>query len=76
MNNSVYQHYQGYEFLIRKLEEGITRYERNYIPVVYGFLGVDELKVAETYTIEIRDMINEFQNAKIQGKAMEHNTNE
>ena len=49
MNNSVYQHYQGYEFLIRKLEEGITRYERNYIPVVYGFLGVDELKVAETY---------------------------
>lgn len=35
-----------------------------------------QIKVAETYTIEIRDMINEFQNAKIQGKAMEHNTNE
>ncbi|MBR0474434.1 MAG: hypothetical protein IJJ19_05490 [Erysipelotrichaceae bacterium] len=49
MNNKVYQHYQGYEFLIRKLEESINRYEKNYIPVVYGFLGVDELKIAQTF---------------------------
>lgn len=35
-----------------------------------------KIKIAEKYTIEIQDMINEFQNAKSQGKVIEHNTNE
>ncbi len=49
MNGNIYQHYQGYELLIRKLEEGINRYEENYIPSVYGFLGLDGIKTAESY---------------------------
>jgi hypothetical protein len=35
-----------------------------------------KIKIAEKYTIEIQDMIDEFQNAKSQEIAMEHNTNE
>ena len=49
MNGNIYQHYQGYELLVKKLEEGITRFEENYIPTVYGFLGLDGIKIAESY---------------------------
>ena len=49
MNRDIYQHYQGYELLIRQLEESITRFERNYIPQVYSFVGPDKQKVIQTF---------------------------
>ena len=49
MNNNVYQHYKGYELFIKNLEQSINRYQKTNIPQVFGFLGIDEMKVAESY---------------------------
>lgn len=40
-----FQHYQGYELLLKKLDEGVRRYEKTRIPVVSGFMGPDKLNV-------------------------------
>ena len=49
MNNNVLQHFQGYELLIKTLEEGVNRNKRNGIPVVYGFVGLDIIDVVKRY---------------------------
>ena len=49
MNNNVFQHFQGYELLIKTLEEGVRRYRRNGIPYVYGFVGLDVCNVVTKY---------------------------
>lgn len=44
-----FQHYQGYELLLKKLDEGVRRYEKTRIPVVSGFMGPDKLNVIRQY---------------------------
>ena len=49
MNNNVFQHFQGYELLIKTLDEGVRRYKRNGIPSVYGFVGLDVCNIVTRY---------------------------
>ena len=45
----ILQHYQGYEELIRRLEESIKRFEKTGVNIAFGFLGIDAQKVAVSY---------------------------
>lgn len=47
MTRSVSQHFPGFEVFIRRLEDGIYGYNKNYIPQVYGFIGLERIRVAE-----------------------------
>ncbi len=49
MNNNLNQHYHGYELLIKQLDEGMYRYEKSYIPIVFGFMGFDSIQVVNKY---------------------------
>ena len=49
MNRNVLQHFQGYELLIRQLEEGVYRYNRDNLPIPFDFMGPDSIRVIRTY---------------------------
>ena len=42
------QHFPGFEVFIRRLEDSIFRYNRNYMPQAYGFVGMESIKVIES----------------------------
>ncbi len=47
-SNSDKGHFPGFEVFIRRLEDGINKYNRNYIPQVYGFVGLESIPVIES----------------------------
>ena len=47
--SNIYKHYQGYELLIKQLEEGIRRYEKVPIPVDFGYMGPDSINVVRQF---------------------------
>lgn len=49
MSSNINQHFRNYELFIKQLEEGVNRYQKNYIPQVYGFLGLEKIKVVNKY---------------------------
>lgn len=49
LSKNILQHYQGYEGLLKKLDEAIQRYQRHSINIAIGFLNPDESAVAEKY---------------------------
>lgn len=49
MNRNILQHFQGYELLIRQLEEGVYRYERDNLPVPFDFMAPDSIRVIRSY---------------------------
>lgn len=49
MSEAVQQHYRGYERLLKRLDEGVSRYNRDGLPVVYDFFAADEIQVIRRY---------------------------
>ncbi len=49
MNNNILQHFQGYELLIKTLDNGVEKFKRKGIPMVYGFVGLDSARIIEKY---------------------------
>ncbi|MGN1399739.1 MAG: YlmH/Sll1252 family protein [Erysipelotrichaceae bacterium] len=49
MNNEILQHYQGYQLLIKQLQQGIDRYEKFYYPIEFDFYNPDSIEVIRRF---------------------------
>lgn len=49
MNGNISQHFRGYELFVKQLDEAVRRYNKNYIPQVYGFIGPEKIRIAASF---------------------------
>lgn len=49
MNSDILQHYQGYQLLVKKLQQAIDKYQKYYYPIEFDFYNPDSIEIIKKY---------------------------
>ena len=49
MNNDIFQHYQGYQLLIKRLQQATDKYHKYYYPIEFDFYNPDSIEIIKKF---------------------------
>ena len=49
MNNDIFQHYQGYQLLIKRLQQATDKYQKYYYPIEFDFYNPDSIEIIKKF---------------------------